>query len=90
MFLVLHLHLLALLAGLLVYELVHLLAPRVQKRLTNKGSRLVALAALSVLALSFSPFDLRKAFKSDTGNLQAPWTRCSISLPMRAPGRPDR
>ncbi len=52
MFLVLRLHMLsAMLAGLLVYELVHLLAPRVEKRLTNRGSRLVALAALSVLTI---------------------------------------
>ena len=75
MFLVLHLHLLsALLAGLLVYELVHLLAPLVAKRLTNKGSRLVALAALSVLTiiiLIFLTLGTLAFFKSDTGNLQA-------------------
>jgi predicted PurR-regulated permease PerM len=74
MFLVLRLHLLsALLAGLLVYELVHLLAPRVEKRLTNKGSRLVALAALSVLTiivLIFLTFGILAFFRSDTGNLQ--------------------
>jgi predicted PurR-regulated permease PerM len=75
MFLVLHLHMLsALLAGLLVYELVRLLAPRVEKRLTNKGSRLVALAALSVLTiiiLILLTFGTLAFFKSDTGNLQA-------------------
>ena len=75
MFLVLYLHMLsALLAGLLVYELVHLLAPRVEKRLTNKGSRFVALAALSVLTiiiLIFLTFGTLAFFKSDTGNVQA-------------------
>jgi predicted PurR-regulated permease PerM len=74
MFLVLRLHLLsALLAGLLVYELVHLLAPRVAKRLTNKGSRLVALAALSVLTITiliFLTFGTIAFFRSDTGSLQ--------------------
>jgi predicted PurR-regulated permease PerM len=74
MFLVLHLHLLsALLAGLLVYELVHLLAPRVAKRLPNKGARLVALAALSILTiiiLIFLTLGILAFFKSDTGNLQ--------------------
>jgi predicted PurR-regulated permease PerM len=74
MFLVLQLHLLsALLSGLLVYELVHLLAPRVAKRLPNKGARLVALAALSILTiiiLIFLTLGILAFFKSDTGNLQ--------------------
>jgi predicted PurR-regulated permease PerM len=75
LYLVLHLHLLsALLAGLLVYELVHLLAPLVAKRLTNKGSRLVALAALAFLTiviLILLTFGTLAFFKSDTGGLQA-------------------
>ena len=74
LFLVLRLHLLsALLAGLLVYELVHLLAPRIEKRLANRGSRLVALAALSILTiviLILLTFGLIAFFKSDTGNLR--------------------
>ena len=53
LFLVLKLHLLsALLAGLLTHELVRLLAPLVEKRLTSKGARLVALAALSILTIT--------------------------------------
>jgi predicted PurR-regulated permease PerM len=75
LFLVLALHLLsALLAGLLTHELVRLLAPLVEKRLTSKGARLVALAALSVLTvtllilLTVGTFAF---FKSDTGNRQA-------------------
>jgi predicted PurR-regulated permease PerM len=75
LFLVLRLHLLsALLAGLLTHELVRLLAPLVEKRLTSKGARLVALAALSVLTVTLlilSTVGIFAFFKSDTGNLQA-------------------
>src|SRR5580693_3590917 len=75
LFLVLKLHLLsALLAGLLTHELVRLLAPLVEKRLTSKSARLVALAALSVLTVTLlilSTVGIFAFFKSDTGNLQA-------------------
>src|SRR6476659_10298760 len=74
LFLVLRLHLLsAMLGGLLVYQLVHLLAPLVARRLTNKGSRLIALAALSILTvviLVLLTFGTLAFFKSDTGGLQ--------------------
>ena len=53
MFLVLFLHLLGgLMAGLLVYELVHLLAPALQKRFTNERARLFAVAALAVVTVA--------------------------------------
>jgi predicted PurR-regulated permease PerM len=75
MFLVLKLHLLsALLAGLLTHELVRLLAPLVEKRLSSKGARLVALAALSILTVTLLimlTFGIFAFFKSDTGNRQA-------------------
>ena len=75
LFLVLRLHLLsALLAGLLTHELVRLLAPLVEKRLTSKSARLVALAALSVLTVTLLillTVGIFAFFKSDTGNLQA-------------------
>jgi predicted PurR-regulated permease PerM len=75
LFLVLQLHLLsALLAGLLTHELVRLLAPLVEKRLTNKGARLVALAVLAILtitALILFTLGILAFFKSDTGNRQA-------------------
>jgi predicted PurR-regulated permease PerM len=49
--LVLHLHLLsALLAGLLVYELVHLAAPVLQRRLSGQRARMVAVSVLAMLA----------------------------------------
>src|ERR1700693_2848982 len=75
LFLVLKLHLLsALLAGLLTHELVRLLAPLVEKRLTSQGARLAALAALSVLTVALLivlTFGIFAFFKSDTGNRQA-------------------
>jgi predicted PurR-regulated permease PerM len=74
LFLVLRLHLLsALLAGLLMHELVRLLAPLVEKRLTSKGARLVALAALSILTVTLLillTFGIFVFLKSDTGNRQ--------------------
>src|ERR1700738_4472385 len=75
LFLVLKLHLLsALLAGLLTYELVRLLAPLVENRLTSKGARLVALAALVIVTITLLillAFGIFAFFKSDTGNRQA-------------------
>jgi predicted PurR-regulated permease PerM len=75
LFLVLKLHLLsALMVGLLTYELVRLLTPLVEKRLTSKGARLLALATLSVLTiilLILLTIGIFAFFKSDTGNRQA-------------------
>lgn len=48
---VLKLHVLsALLAGLLVYELVHLAVPRLQRRLAGERARMVAVSGLAVVA----------------------------------------
>ena len=73
MFLVLRLHLLsALFAGLLVYELVHLLARPIEKRLMGKGARLVALTGFAILTVGIivlAIFGLLAFFRSDTGNL---------------------
>ena len=73
MFLVLSLHLLsALLAGLLVYELVHVLARPIEKRLVSKAARLIALATLAMLTIVVIVlliFGLLAFFRSDTGNL---------------------
>src|ERR1700748_1751686 len=72
LFLVLKLHLLsALLAGMLTHELVRLIAPLVEKRLTGKCARLVALAALAILTiilLILLTLGIFVFFKSDTGN----------------------
>src|SRR3984957_17161111 len=75
LFLVLKLHLLsALMGGLLTHELVRLLAPLVEKRLTSKGAPLVAFATLPILTiplLILLTFGIFAFFKSDTGNRQA-------------------
>src|SRR5277367_4687492 len=75
LFLVLKLHLLsALLAGLLTHELVRLLAPLVEKPLSSKGARLVALATLSIITVALLilvTLGIFAFFKSDTGNLKA-------------------
>jgi predicted PurR-regulated permease PerM len=73
--LVLKLHLLsALMGGLLTYELVRLVTPLVEKRLTSKGARLVVLAALSAVTITLLillPIATFAFFKSETGNRQA-------------------
>ena len=54
MILALRLHLLsALLPGLLVYVLVRLLAPRIQKRFAGRTARLIALVALATVTMVF-------------------------------------
>lgn len=71
--LVLWLHLLpALLAGLLVYELVHAIAPRLHRRLTGERARLAAvvvLASLIVGLLTAAIFGGVAFFRSGAGSL---------------------
>ena len=75
LFLVLWLHLLpALLAGLLVYELVHLMAPLLQRRLSGERSRLLAvlvLASVVVALLTAAILGAVAFFRSDAGSLTA-------------------
>jgi predicted PurR-regulated permease PerM len=70
---VLHLHLLpALLAGLLVYELVHLLTPYLEKRIFSKRGRVAAVAILGALIVALAAAAITGAvvfFRSDAGNL---------------------
>lgn len=70
---VLRLHLLpALLAGLLVFELVHLLAPRLQRHFASDRARLAAVALLATLVVGATAAGAIGAiafFKSDAGNL---------------------
>src|SRR5258707_2958299 len=74
MILALHLDLLsALLPGLLVYQLVRLLAPRIQKRLTGRTARLIALVALATVTMGILILLILGTvafFQSATGNLQ--------------------
>jgi predicted PurR-regulated permease PerM len=71
--LVLELHLLpALLAGLLVHELVHLIAPALQRRISSARGRLVAVALLAstvVGATALAVLGALAFFRSDAGSL---------------------
>jgi predicted PurR-regulated permease PerM len=73
--LVLWLHLLpALLAGLLVFELVHVLAPVLQRRLTGERARLTAVVVLATLIVGLMTAAILGAvafFRSDAGSLPA-------------------
>ena len=72
---VLQLHLLpALLAGLLVYELVHVIAPTLNKHLSDKRAKIIAVALLSALMLLLVMAAIVGAmlfFRSDAGSLSA-------------------
>jgi predicted PurR-regulated permease PerM len=72
---VLHLRLLpALLAGLLVFELVHLLAPRLQRNFASARARLVAVIFLAMAVAGVTTAAVIGAiafFKSDAGSLSA-------------------
>jgi predicted PurR-regulated permease PerM len=73
LFLVMYLHLLpGLLLGLLVYELVHFLAPLLQRRFTSRLARLVSVVALAVLTIGLVILfivGIVAFFKSDAGTL---------------------
>jgi len=75
LFAVLQLHLLsALFSGLLVYELVHLIAPMLQRRAFSARSRLAAVVVLATLVvglLSLAIFGVVAFFRSDAGNIPA-------------------
>jgi predicted PurR-regulated permease PerM len=64
----------ALLAGLLVYELVHLTAPLLERRLTSRRAKLAAVALLSVstvAAVALAVAGAAAFFRSDAGSLSA-------------------
>ncbi len=65
--------LVALFSGLLVYSLVHLLAPAIEKRYSSRTARTIAVVLLSslvVLVISGVIWAIFIFFKSDAGNLQ--------------------
>ena len=65
--------LVALFSGLLVYSLVHLLAPAIEKRYSSTTARTIAVVLLSslvVLAISGAIWAMFVFFKSEAGNLQ--------------------
>lgn len=68
----------ALLAGMLVYELVHVLAPLVSTRLSDKRAKIVAVALLSVAVVGVTSAGIAGAivyFKSDPGSISALLTK---------------
>lgn len=73
MLFILHVHLLpALLAGLLVFELVHIISPYIARRLPGKGAKLVAVALLAMLIiglLTLMGMGLVALLRSDSGGL---------------------
>jgi predicted PurR-regulated permease PerM len=73
--LVLELHLLpALFSGMLVYELVHIIAPTMNKRISNQRAKLVAVGLLSTLVVLLVAAVITGTvlfFRSDQGSLAA-------------------
>jgi predicted PurR-regulated permease PerM len=64
--------LVALFSGLLVYSLVHLMVPTIQKKYTNKQARLIAVVFLSTIviaSISFGIWGVVVFFRSDAGSL---------------------
>lgn len=74
LWLIVTIHLLAaLLAGLFVYQLVHVISPRLQLRISNERARLITVALLSaviVALLSAIVLGTVAFFRSDAGHLQ--------------------
>jgi len=68
----------AMLAGMLVYELVHVLAPTVNRRLSDKRAKLIGVVLLSALAVGVTTAGIAAAivfFRSDAGNIAALLTK---------------
>src|SRR5207249_6055736 len=64
----------ALLAGMLVYQLVHVIAPKMNKHLSDKRAKLMAVGLLSVLVVMLVTAAIIGAiafFRSDAGSLSA-------------------
>jgi predicted PurR-regulated permease PerM len=64
--------LVALFSGLLVYSLVHLLVPTIQRKYSHKQSRMIAVIFLStfvIIAVSVAIWAVIVFFRSDAGNL---------------------
>ena len=68
----------ALLAGMLVYELVHVLAPLVSTRLSDKRAKIVAVALVSVAVVGLTAAAIAGAvvfFRSEPGSISALMTK---------------
>lgn len=63
----------ALISGLLVYSLVHLVAPLLGRKISSERARLLAVAALgiaTVAGLTLATWGIVAFFRSDAGNMQ--------------------
>ena len=68
----------AMLAGMLVYELVHVVAPIASRRLSDKRAKLIAVVLLTALMMAITTAAIAGAvvfFKSDEGSLSALLTK---------------
>lgn len=68
----------ALLAGLLVFQLVHVLAPRLQLRISGERARWIAVALLSILIVGFltaAVLGIVSFFRNDANHMQHLMTR---------------
>lgn len=82
----------ALLAGLLAYELVHILAPFVERRVSGRSPRTVAVALLSGAVIALTAIALFAAvsfFRSDAGSIPALATKMAEILENTRPSLPD-
>lgn len=74
LWLILSVHLLsAVLSGMVVYQLVHVLGPRLQLRISSERARLVAVALLSAVIVALMTaliFGILTFFRSDAGHLE--------------------
>ncbi|VVD73308.1 MULTISPECIES: AI-2E family transporter [Pandoraea] len=74
LWMILSIHLLsAVLAGMIVFQLVHVLGPRLQLRISSERARLVAVALLSAIIVALMTaliFGVVTFFRSDAGHLQ--------------------
>jgi predicted PurR-regulated permease PerM len=91
--LILEIHLLpALLAGLLVYELVHLTAPLLQRRLTSQRAKLVAVALLAVTMIGIivmAVMGIVAIFRSDAGSMAGLMGKLAEIIEKSRPSLPD-
>jgi predicted PurR-regulated permease PerM len=82
----------ALFSGLLVFSLVHILAPMLERRICGRTARLVAVAVLSVLvigALALMCWGAVAFFQSDAGNMQSLLQRLADMIEASRKQMPD-
>jgi len=82
----------ALLAGMLVYELVHVIAPTMNEHLSDKRAKLIAVGLLSIVVAGLVTIAILGAivfFRSDAGNLPALFARMAEIVDSSRPALPE-